>query len=171
MPAAINDTEPRVVKKEKTEKKASKRKADEVPQLVDITSDIKLKKTKVEKKPKTESAAAAISTAAPTASPPSTTPQEYRKLHDITVQSFGQGEPPLFQRFEDAPFPASLHAALKSAGFKDPSPIQAAAWPLALTGRDVLATAKTGSGEKNVTTFLSHFPLSPSPSPLSSSLI
>ena len=156
MPAAMNETlKVKKEKKEKTEvKKASKRKAEEVPTLVEIVSDVKVKKAKVNKeetKPalKKDAAAAAITASTvSTGTAPSVSPQEYRKLHDITVQSFGgQGEPPLFQRFEDAPFPPALHAALKAAGFKEPSPIQAAAWPLALTGRDVLATAKTGSGE------------------------
>lgn len=151
MPAVKNELKVKKEKTEKAEKKtSSKRKAEEVPTLVEIVSDVKPKKAKVEKKPSSkDAAAAATALTAPTAPPPSgTTPQEFRKLHDITVQSFGgQGEPPLFQRFEDAPFPPALHAALKAAGFKEPSPIQAAAWPLALTGRDVLATAKTGSGE------------------------
>ncbi|KAG1663799.1 hypothetical protein FOA52_004357 [Chlamydomonas sp. UWO 241] len=69
---------------------------------------------------------------------------EYRKLHDITVKG---GQSSIIQSFDAAPFPASLIGALKAAGFAAPSPIQALAWPLAMTGRDVLATAKTGSGK------------------------
>ena len=33
------------------------------------------------------------------------------------------------------------------AGFKAPTPIQAQAWPIAMTGRDLVAIAKTGSGK------------------------
>lgn len=33
------------------------------------------------------------------------------------------------------------------AGFSDPTPIQAQAWPVAMEGRDVVAIAKTGSGK------------------------
>lgn len=33
------------------------------------------------------------------------------------------------------------------AGFKSPTPIQAQAWPIALSGRDIVAIAKTGSGK------------------------
>jgi ATP-dependent RNA helicase DDX5/DBP2 len=36
---------------------------------------------------------------------------------------------------------------IKRAGFTDPTPIQAQAWPVALSGRDLVAIAKTGSGK------------------------
>lgn len=36
---------------------------------------------------------------------------------------------------------------ISRAGFKSPTPIQAMAWPIALSGRDVVAIAKTGSGK------------------------
>ncbi|GAX78999.1 hypothetical protein CEUSTIGMA_g6439.t1 [Chlamydomonas eustigma] len=75
------------------------------------------------------------------------TADEYRKQHDITIKSYGHGSPPVYQTFEEAPFPAPLKSALLAAGFAAPSPIQAQSWPLALTGRDILATAKTGSGK------------------------
>lgn len=34
-----------------------------------------------------------------------------------------------------------------SAGFSNPTPIQAQTWPVALQGRDIVAIAKTGSGK------------------------
>ena len=34
-----------------------------------------------------------------------------------------------------------------SAGFSNPTPIQAQTWPIALQGRDIVAIAKTGSGK------------------------
>jgi superfamily II DNA/RNA helicase len=44
-----------------------------------------------------------------------------------------------------------LHSALvlqiRRAGFTHPTPIQAQAWPVALSGRDLVAIAKTGSGK------------------------
>lgn len=46
-----------------------------------------------------------------------------------------------------APFEPSIIAALQGAGFTDPSPIQAQGWPVALSGKDLVAVAKTGSGK------------------------
>lgn len=40
-----------------------------------------------------------------------------------------------------------LRAAFTAAGFKQPTPVQAQAWPLALSGRDVTGLAETGSGK------------------------
>src|SRR5688500_1138575 len=42
---------------------------------------------------------------------------------------------------------ASLERGLKELGFRQPTPIQSDAIPAALHGRDVLATAMTGSGK------------------------
>ena len=36
---------------------------------------------------------------------------------------------------------------IKRAGFANPTPIQAQAWPVAMAGRDLVAIAKTGSGK------------------------
>lgn len=36
---------------------------------------------------------------------------------------------------------------IRRAGFKSPTPIQGQAWPIALSGRDLVAIAKTGSGK------------------------
>ncbi|KAK3269647.1 hypothetical protein CYMTET_21922 [Cymbomonas tetramitiformis] len=49
--------------------------------------------------------------------------------------------------FSDAPFPAPLIHALKLAGYKEPSPIQAHSWPIAVSGQDLIAVAETGSGK------------------------
>lgn len=49
--------------------------------------------------------------------------------------------------FSDAPFAKPIQQALKDAGFSEPSPIQARAWPVALAGKDLIAVAKTGSGK------------------------
>lgn len=40
-----------------------------------------------------------------------------------------------------------LHPQIRKAGFPSPTPIQAQAWPVALSGRDLVAIAKTGSGK------------------------
>ena len=40
-----------------------------------------------------------------------------------------------------------LHRALRTAGYDTPTPIQAAAMPIALTGHDIVGTAQTGTGK------------------------
>ena len=68
----------------------------------------------------------------------------YREEHAIKVP---QGTPDPITRFEDAPFPRKLVAALLKQGYESPTPIQAQAWPIAVKGKDVIAIAKTGSGK------------------------
>ena len=50
-------------------------------------------------------------------------------------------------RFEDLSLDAALLAAVRDAGFTEPTPIQAQAIPLVLAGRDVLGAAQTGTGK------------------------
>jgi len=52
-----------------------------------------------------------------------------------------------YKSFSDAPFAQPIHTALLNAGFTEPSPVQARAWPVALAGQDLIAVAKTGSGK------------------------
>jgi ATP-dependent RNA helicase RhlE len=49
--------------------------------------------------------------------------------------------------FESLRLSEPIQQALKSAGYKKPTPIQAQAIPLALEGRDLLACAQTGTGK------------------------
>ena len=55
--------------------------------------------------------------------------------------------PDPIQAFSDSPYEASLLNAFKTAGYANPSPIQAQCWPIALQGVDMIAVAKTGSGK------------------------
>merc|ERR1719410_892641 len=52
-----------------------------------------------------------------------------------------------FSTFDETPFPLSIKADLKGAGFPAPSQIQQYTWPLATQGRDVIGVAATGSGK------------------------
>ncbi|KAG2452819.1 hypothetical protein HYH02_002165 [Chlamydomonas schloesseri] len=70
---------------------------------------------------------------------------DYRRQHDISVQ--GDHVPEPLQTFESVGFPADILDEIRRAGFKSPTPIQAQAWPIALSGRDLVAIAKTGSGK------------------------
>jgi ATP-dependent RNA helicase RhlE len=53
----------------------------------------------------------------------------------------------LTQTFSELGLPASIVAALDSAGFNVPTPIQAKAIPHQLAGKDILGIAQTGSGK------------------------
>lgn len=49
--------------------------------------------------------------------------------------------------FEHCGFPATLNGNLKKAGYEAPTPVQMQVVPVGLTGRDVIASADTGSGK------------------------
>jgi ATP-dependent RNA helicase DDX5/DBP2 len=49
--------------------------------------------------------------------------------------------------FEESPFPDYVLAEITKAGYTAPTPIQAQGWPMALSGRDMVGIAQTGSGK------------------------
>ena len=49
-----------------------------------------------------------------------------------------------FSSFSLAP---AIHSALETLGFEKPTDIQSQTIPLALTGKDIIATAQTGTGK------------------------
>uniref|UniRef100_A0A0G4I1M6 RNA helicase n=1 Tax=Chromera velia CCMP2878 TaxID=1169474 RepID=A0A0G4I1M6_9ALVE len=72
--------------------------------------------------------------------------QAILKEHAITVQ----GAPPLprpITSFEEGCLPDYALKEISSLGFQRPSPIQMMGWPVALSGRDMIAIAQTGSGK------------------------
>lgn len=68
--------------------------------------------------------------------------RERMKMHVV-----GENVPDPFTTFEAVGFPQDIMAEIAQAGFKEPTPIQAQTWPVAMQGRDVIAIAKTGSGK------------------------
>ncbi len=48
--------------------------------------------------------------------------------------------------FEEAGFPKFMYEELKKA-YEKPSSIQSQGWPVALSGRDMIGVAETGSGK------------------------
>jgi len=70
---------------------------------------------------------------------------EYRKEHAMTI--YGPNVPKPITGFLEAGFPDYILAEIKKAGFAKPSPIQCQAWPMALSGRDLVAVSATGSGK------------------------
>ncbi len=69
----------------------------------------------------------------------------YRKAKEMFVK--GQKVPKPVATFEEAGFPKHVLDALYGQGFKEPTPIQAQGWPMALSGRDFVGIAQTGSGK------------------------
>jgi len=65
---------------------------------------------------------------------------------DNTCNNEKKNSEPCWTSFKEAPFEGPIQKAL-SAEFTQPSPVQSKAWPAALSGKDVIAVAKTGSGK------------------------
>ncbi|KAI9789364.1 MAG: ATP-dependent RNA helicase dbp2 [Piccolia ochrophora] len=69
----------------------------------------------------------------------------FRKLKEISVQ--GRGIPKPVEGFDEAGFPGYVMSEVKQQGFTHPTAIQSQGWPMALTGRDMVGIAETGSGK------------------------
>jgi ATP-dependent RNA helicase DDX5/DBP2 len=69
----------------------------------------------------------------------------FRHEKQMTVE--GHDIPRPVRKFEEANFPDYLLKEVAAAGFSDPTPIQCQGWPMALSGRDVIGIAETGSGK------------------------
>ncbi|KAI4162809.1 MAG: hypothetical protein LQ342_003526 [Letrouitia transgressa] len=71
--------------------------------------------------------------------------EAFRKSKEITVQ--GKAVPRPVQTFDEAGFPKYVMDEVKAQGFAHPTAIQSQGWPMALSGRDVVGIAETGSGK------------------------
>ncbi|KAI9786191.1 MAG: ATP-dependent RNA helicase dbp2 [Geoglossum umbratile] len=69
----------------------------------------------------------------------------FRREHAIAVQ--GTNIPKPVENFDEAGFPGYVMSEVKAQGFSRPTPIQSQGWPMALSGRDVVGIAETGSGK------------------------
>ena len=70
---------------------------------------------------------------------------EYRAKHQITVT--GRACPNPILQFKEAGLKGSIMSVIERNGFKEPTPIQAQGWPIALSGQDMVGVAQTGSGK------------------------
>ncbi|CZR60029.1 probable p68 RNA helicase [Phialocephala subalpina] len=70
---------------------------------------------------------------------------KFRQQHGIAVQ--GRDVPRPVETFDEAGFPAYVMSEVKAQGFPAPTAIQSQGWPMALSGRDVVGIAETGSGK------------------------
>ena len=69
-------------------------------------------------------------------------------MSQLSIQSSPSASTdPVRSSFDDLGLVPSLLAAVRRAGYLHPTPVQAAAIPPALAGRDVLGCAQTGTGK------------------------
>ncbi|XP_002731189.1 putative ATP-dependent RNA helicase DDX5 [Saccoglossus kowalevskii] len=71
--------------------------------------------------------------------------EAFQNEKQITTK--GRGVPKPVFHFGECSFPDYILATVKRNNFKEPTAIQAQGWPMALTGRDVVGIAQTGSGK------------------------
>jgi ATP-dependent RNA helicase DDX5/DBP2 len=71
--------------------------------------------------------------------------EAFRRQKEITIQ--GKNVPRPVQTFDEAGFPKYVMDEVKAQGFDAPTAIQSQGWPMALSGRDVVGIAETGSGK------------------------
>ncbi|KAK1769062.1 P-loop containing nucleoside triphosphate hydrolase protein [Phialemonium atrogriseum] len=71
--------------------------------------------------------------------------EKFRRDHAITIH--GSDVPKPVETFDEAAFPRYVMDEVKAQGFPAPTAIQSQGWPMALTGRDVVGIAETGSGK------------------------
>lgn len=69
----------------------------------------------------------------------------WRRQNEVTVS--GRTVPRPVETFDEAGFPKYVLDEVKAQGFSKPTPIQSQGWPMALSGRDVVGIAETGSGK------------------------
>lgn len=71
--------------------------------------------------------------------------EEWRRHKEISLKGKAIPEPVL--SFDEAGFPDYVMTEIRKMGFKLPTPIQSQGWPIALSGRDMVGIASTGSGK------------------------
>jgi ATP-dependent RNA helicase DDX5/DBP2 len=70
---------------------------------------------------------------------------ECRQSMDVSVM--GRDVPKPIRSFEEGSFPEYIMQSVRAQGYVKPTPIQSQGWPCALSGRDVIGLAETGSGK------------------------
>ena len=86
-------------------------------------------------------------------SPPSSSINDWKKQNGVEVNNIASDAslslktPDPVLSFASLPFPPSLQRLLQNQHYLQPTPIQAAALPLVLSGRDVIGSSPTGSGK------------------------
>uniref|UniRef100_A0A3Q0RJZ3 RNA helicase n=1 Tax=Amphilophus citrinellus TaxID=61819 RepID=A0A3Q0RJZ3_AMPCI len=73
--------------------------------------------------------------------------QVQRIKQELGIETQGKDVTRPIVEFEHCQFPTTLSGNLKKAGYDTPTPVQMQMVPVGLTGRDVIASADTGSGK------------------------
>lgn len=81
----------------------------------------------------------------PTLTLPQLEVDNFFKTHEITLR--GTDLPPPTIDFQEGLFPDYVMQNVRRQGFLKPTAIQATSWPIALSGRDLVGIARTGSGK------------------------
>jgi len=71
--------------------------------------------------------------------------QQFHAEHQITIN--GKGAPTPIFSFEEGNFPDYVMAQIRRNAWKAPTAIQSQAWPIALSGKNLVGVAQTGSGK------------------------
>ena len=71
--------------------------------------------------------------------------EAYRKSKETTVQ--GRNVPKPVQSFDELNLPDSIANVIRRQNFTEPTPIQAQGFTIALSGRNMVGVAQTGSGK------------------------
>ncbi|XP_008415927.1 probable ATP-dependent RNA helicase DDX5 [Poecilia reticulata] len=71
--------------------------------------------------------------------------EEYRRSKEVTVK--GRDCPKPIVKFHEAAFPSYVMDVIVKQNFTEPTPIQSQGWPVALSGKDMVGIAQTGSGK------------------------
>lgn len=72
--------------------------------------------------------------------------EEYRRKHKICISRNGRELRPVTE-FKYAGFSDSIMRLIQNDGFENPTPIQSQGWPIALSGKNMVGIAQTGSGK------------------------
>lgn len=71
--------------------------------------------------------------------------EAFQRKHEITMH--GRDIPTPCLEFHEVGFPSYITTEVTRQGFTTPTVIQSTAWPVAMSGRDLVGIAQTGSGK------------------------
>ncbi|CAF1357737.1 unnamed protein product [Rotaria sordida] len=75
---------------------------------------------------------------------PQHTTDQFYVLNEMTIRGFA---PKPILSFDEMQFPSSIRNVIHQLGYIRPTPIQSQAWPILLSGNDLVGIAQTGSGK------------------------